>query len=127
MDTTEALAASTALSESKMDKTLKKFLRSALKKSPNDVVGVIDGKLAKSIKEKLGSNVTSEAVVHELSRGIRSQLSNLLTSVNDKDLSHMVLGLSHSLSRYKIKFSPDKVDTMIVQAIGKYFLLLRFL
>ena len=30
----------------------------------------------------------------------------------------MVLGLSHSLSRYKIKFSPDKVDTMIVQAIA---------
>jgi nucleolar protein 58 len=29
----------------------------------------------------------------------------------------MVLGLSHSLSRYKLKFSPDKVDTMIVQAI----------
>ena len=28
------------------------------------------------------------------------------------------LGLSHSLSRYKLKFSPDKVDTMIVQAIG---------
>ena len=31
----------------------------------------------------------------------------------------MALGLSHSLSRYKLKFSPDKVDTMIVQAIGK--------
>jgi nucleolar protein 58 len=30
----------------------------------------------------------------------------------------MILGLSHSLSRYKLKFSPDKVDTMIVQAIG---------
>ena len=30
----------------------------------------------------------------------------------------MSLGLSHSLSRYKFKFSPDKVDTMIVQAIG---------
>ena len=28
------------------------------------------------------------------------------------------MGLSHSLSRYKLKFSPDKVDTMIVQAIG---------
>ena len=24
----------------------------------------------------------------------------------------------HSLSRYKLKFSPDKVDTMIVQAIS---------
>jgi nucleolar protein 58 len=30
----------------------------------------------------------------------------------------MQLGLSHSLSRYKLKFSPDKVDTMIVQAIS---------
>ena len=30
----------------------------------------------------------------------------------------MQLGLSHSLSRHKLKFSPDKVDTMIVQAIA---------
>ena len=30
----------------------------------------------------------------------------------------MALGLSHSLSRYKLKFSPDKVDVMIVQAIA---------
>lgn len=28
------------------------------------------------------------------------------------------LGLAHSLSRYKLKFSPDKVDTMIVQAVS---------
>ena len=33
-------------------------------------------------------------------------------------MNAMVLGLSHSLSRYKLKFSPDKVDTMIIQAIG---------
>jgi nucleolar protein 58 len=30
----------------------------------------------------------------------------------------MRLGLSHSLSRYKLKFSADKVDTMVIQAIG---------
>lgn len=30
----------------------------------------------------------------------------------------MSLGLSHSLSRHKLKFSPDKVDTMIIQAIA---------
>jgi len=30
----------------------------------------------------------------------------------------MALGLSHSLGRYKMKFSPDKVDVMIVQAIS---------
>lgn len=27
----------------------------------------------------------------------------------------MQLGLGHTLSRYKLKFSPDKVDVMIVQ------------
>lgn len=30
----------------------------------------------------------------------------------------MSLGLSHSLSRHKLKFSPEKVDTMIIQAIA---------
>lgn len=30
----------------------------------------------------------------------------------------MNLGLSHSLSRHKLKFSPDKVDTMIIQAVN---------
>lgn len=30
----------------------------------------------------------------------------------------MSLGLSHSLSRHKLKFSPDKVDTMVIQAIA---------
>jgi nucleolar protein 58 len=34
------------------------------------------------------------------------------------DVSTMSLGLSHSLARHKIKFSPDKIDTMIVQAIS---------
>lgn len=30
----------------------------------------------------------------------------------------MALGLSHSLARHKLKFSPDKIDTMIIQAIA---------
>lgn len=33
-------------------------------------------------------------------------------------MSTMALGLSHSLARHKLKFSPDKIDTMIVQAIS---------
>lgn len=49
-------------------------------------------------------------------RGIRNQLDVLVTG-NEGDLRTMALGLAHSLSRYKLKFSPDKVDTMIVQAI----------
>lgn len=57
-----------------------------------------------------------------------------MDGLDPKDLATMSLGLSHSLSRYayllrlchevnppfsfKLKFSPNKVDTMIVQAIA---------
>ncbi|GKA87099.1 probable nucleolar protein 5-2 [Tanacetum coccineum] len=51
-------------------------------------------------------------------RGVRSQLTELITGLGSQDLAPMSLGLSHSLSRHKLKFSADKVDTMIIQAIG---------
>merc|ERR1711910_34207 len=51
-------------------------------------------------------------------RCIRSQISGLISGLPDKEMSAMELGLAHSLSRYKLKFSPDKVDTMIVQAVS---------
>ena len=35
-----------------------------------------------------------------------------------REMAAMALGLAHSLGRYKLKFSPDKVDTMIVQAVS---------
>ena len=38
-----------------------------------------------------------------------------LSGLPDKEMAAMELGLAHSLSRYKLKFSPDKIDTMIVQ------------
>lgn len=47
--------------------------------------------------------------VMELMRGLRSQLSELISGLGVQDLAPMSLGLSHSLSRYKLKFSADKV------------------
>jgi nucleolar protein 58 len=45
-------------------------------------------------------------------------MSHLIPELAPADLQQMSLGLSHSLSRHKLKFSPDKIDTMVVQAIG---------
>jgi nucleolar protein 58 len=45
-------------------------------------------------------------------------MSSLIPELAPADLQQMSLGLSHSLSRHKLKFSPDKIDTMVVQAIG---------
>merc|ERR1719150_2664792 len=51
-------------------------------------------------------------------RCIRSQMPELVSGGDDKEMTAMSLGLAHSLSRYKLKFSPDKIDTMIVQAVS---------
>merc|ERR1712168_1344692 len=56
--------------------------------------------------------------VLELMGCIRSQASGLISGLPDKEMTAMELGLAHSLSRYKLKFSPDKIDTMIVQAVS---------
>ena len=74
--------------------------------------------LGGAIKEKLGIACVHNNGIMELMRGIRSQLTGLIEGLSEKQLKSMMLGLGHSLSRYKLKFSPDKVDTMIVQAVG---------
>ncbi|XP_074646077.1 nucleolar protein 58-like [Tubulanus polymorphus] len=117
-DTTEALAAVTAAVEGKMGKCLKKLLKKVVAQEAQEKLLVSDSKLGGLIKEKLDMQCVSNSAVHELMRGIRSQVNSLITGLGEKELSAMSLGLAHSLSRYKLKFSPDKVDTMIVQAIS---------
>lgn len=114
-NTTEALQAAASLVDSKLSKGLKKFLK---KHAEGETLAVVDAKLGNVIKEKLGIPCIYSSGVLELSRGLRNQLEGLLGGLAAADLRPMSLGLSHSLSRYKLKFSPDKVDTMIVQAIG---------
>lgn len=117
--TAEAVAAATDVIDSNLGKELKKFLKKSIKdKEMSDQLAVADHKLGGLIKEKLGLNIATGEMVSELFRGVRTQLDTLLTGLSEANLKQMQLGLSHSLSRYKLKFSADKVDTMIVQAIG---------
>lgn len=116
-DTTSALSAATSICDGKLDKSLRKFLQKECE-GEKSKLGVGDIKLGGLIKEKLGLKCLADQSVAELTRGIRGQLSALLTGLPEKDLNAMKLGLSHSLCRYKLKFSPDKVDTMIIQAIS---------
>ncbi|XP_060113074.1 nucleolar protein 58 isoform X2 [Heteronotia binoei] len=117
-DTTEALAASTALVEGKISKNLKKILKKIVAKDAHEQLAVADAKLGGVIKDKLNLSCIHSPMVTELMRGIRSQVEGLITGLPSREMAAMCLGLAHSLSRYKLKFSPDKVDTMIVQAIS---------
>ncbi|KAH9605852.1 hypothetical protein KSS87_012488 [Heliosperma pusillum] len=114
-NTAEALSAATLLIDGKPSKGLRKFLKSHC---PGETLAVADSKLGNAIKEKLQIDCVHNNSVMELMRGIRSQLTELISGLGSQDLAPMSLGLSHSLSRYKLKFSPEKVDTMIIQAIG---------
>ncbi|KAK2880254.1 nucleolar protein 58 isoform X1 [Channa argus] len=117
-DTTEALAAATALVEGKIGKSLKKVLKRVVAKEAHEQLAISDAKLGGVIKEKMDVSCVHSPAVAELMRCIRSQMESLITGLPPREISAMSLGLAHSLSRYKLKFSPDKVDTMIVQAIS---------
>ena len=131
--TVEAVEGATAVNEGKISKGLKRFLTDEILekggskgvKGAAETLVVSEPKLASAITKKLGIQVTSESSLMDLYRGIRENLASLLSAgspeagaLDPRDLNTMSLGLSHSLSRYKLKFSPDKVDTMVVQAIA---------
>ncbi|KIM67702.1 hypothetical protein SCLCIDRAFT_7342 [Scleroderma citrinum Foug A] len=113
----------TSIQEGKLGKGLKKFLTEEVveKGKGKESLVVVDPRLAHSISKKLSIKVSAPSPADDHSdlwRGIRSQVAALLDGLDPKDLATMSLGLSHSLSRFKLKFSPNKVDTMIVQAIA---------
>ncbi|KAL4217479.1 Nucleolar protein 58 [Mactra antiquata] len=116
-DTTDALAAATATVEGKMSKSLKSVMKKLVASDAQEELAVADAKLGNIIKETFNISCVANSSVQELMRGIRQQMDSLIT-LPAKEMSAMALGLAHSLSRYKLKFSPDKVDTMIVQAIS---------
>ncbi|XP_071571730.1 nucleolar protein 58 [Temnothorax nylanderi] len=115
-DTTEALAATTAIVEGKLSKSLRKTLKNCCTEA-HEQLAVADARLGLAIKEKLSVSCINNTAIQELMRCIRSQMDSLVTGVTKKEMTAMALGLAHSLSRYKLKFSPDKVDTMVIQAV----------
>jgi nucleolar protein 58 len=76
--------------------------------------------LGTSIKQipNLAFEIVADSSTVDVYRAIRTHLVSLIPNLVPTELQQMSLGLSHSLSRHKLKFSPDKIDTMIVQAIG---------
>ncbi|TAQ90145.1 hypothetical protein B7494_g1566 [Chlorociboria aeruginascens] len=114
-----ALEECAALTDGKVTPMLSKLLDS-LKNEKKASLAVLDPKLGQAINKLPGLTLTlvSDASVTDVYRAIREFLPSLIPGLLPETISTMSLGLSHSLSRHKLKFSPDKVDTMIVQAIA---------
>lgn len=85
-------------------------------------LGVSDKTLAGSIKAAFPSiecqtGDTSE-IVQDMLRGLRQHAHKLLKQLQDGDEERAQLGLGHAYSRAKVKFSVQKNDNHIIQAIA---------
>ncbi|CDW51879.1 Nop and NOSIC and NOP5NT domain containing protei n [Trichuris trichiura] len=110
--------AGVAMSEGALGKPLKSLMK-ALVKNNIESLAVNNPKLGSLIKDKFQVNCVADGRVAELMRGIRKQLNSLIEEeVEARELAAMTLGLAHSLCRYKLKFSSDQADTMVIQAVG---------
>jgi len=118
-DTKEALLAADKLIKGKFPKTLKKFLeKNVVSDEVQETIAISDKKLGNLITTELGIECKQNKKIDELVRGIRSQLNTLIEGLTEAEMKNMTLGLAHGLSRYKLKFSTEKVDTMIIQAVS---------
>lgn len=118
-DTKEAMKSTAKLVKGEMSKGLKKFLeKNLVQKGIEEALMIADKKLGKAISEKLGLECKAGEKSNELMRCIRFQIQSLLSEVEEKEMRSMSLGLSHTMSRYKLSFSTEKVDTMIIQAVS---------
>ncbi|KAE8162724.1 hypothetical protein BDV40DRAFT_156131 [Aspergillus tamarii] len=120
-----ALSEINDVSEGVASDTLISFLELNLPK-PNKkkkvVLGVLDKALAGSIKSAFSfvdceTGDTSE-VVQDMLRGIRLHATKLLKQLREGDMDTAQLGLGHAYSRAKVKFSVQRDDNHIIQAIA---------
>ena len=119
-DTSEVLRAAVKMIHGKVGKGLQKFLLKNIDSSSKTQLLVAEKKYAKEISEKLGIQCLANDNVEELNRCVRMAIGELLGKVSADDFKNMSLGLAHGLGRFKIKFSADKIDTMIIQAVNLY-------
>jgi nucleolar protein 58 len=114
-----ALEEAAAIVEGKVTPKLSALLNT-LKDEKKISLVVADPKLGNAIGKIPGLEIkaVADSTTADLYRSIREHLPSLIPGLMPEDVKTMSLGLSHSLARHKLKFSPDKIDVMIVQAIG---------
>ncbi|KAJ4373063.1 Nucleolar protein 58 [Neocucurbitaria cava] len=114
-----ALNEAAALTDGKVSSMLSNLLQE-LKDETKASLAVADPKLANSIAQVPGLSLKpiSDSSTQDVYRAIREHMTSLIPDLLPAEMDSTRLGLAHSLSRHKLKFSPDKVDTMIIQSIA---------
>uniref|UniRef100_A0A914KMQ8 Nop domain-containing protein n=1 Tax=Meloidogyne incognita TaxID=6306 RepID=A0A914KMQ8_MELIC len=114
----EAVNNATNISEGKLSKSLKRILKKSVEEE-GEKLAVADTQLGTLIKNSLEIKCLHNTAISELMRTIRANMDTLIDDESiAKEIATMRLGVSHAIGRYKVKFNPEKIDTMIVQAVS---------
>ncbi|WYZ37187.1 hypothetical protein EsH8_II_000693 [Colletotrichum jinshuiense] len=113
-----AVEEAAGLKEGRVPPLLANLLKE-IKDEKKATLAVADLKLGTAIGKlpELNIQAVSDAASLDLFRAVRENMSSLIPGLTTETMDRMALGLSHSISRHKLKFSADKVDAMVVQAI----------
>ena len=118
----QALENANDISEGLVSPYLQSVLELNLPKSSSKnriALGVSDKNLGPSIKEIFPNvDVLSNEIVQDFLRGIRVHGAKLFKDLQEGDIERAQLGLGHAFSRAKVKFSVQKNDNHIIQAIA---------
>ncbi|KAF2095463.1 Nop domain-containing protein [Rhizodiscina lignyota] len=124
-NSTMALDETAALIEGKVTPMLSSLLEDIKSEKKASSLVVSDPKLANAINKlpQLSIKADTDSNNVDLFRAIRTHLPSLIPALLPAEgetdhPSSTSLGLAHGLSRYKLRFSADKVDTMIIQAVS---------
>lgn len=114
-----ALEEAAAIVEGKITPQLSTLLET-VKDEKKLSLAVADPKLGQAIGKLPGFDIkaVADSTTLDLYRAVREYIHELVPQLAPEDSKTMSLGLSHSLARHKLKFSADKIDVMIIQAIG---------
>ena len=117
--TADALETTTQIVNGELSKPVRKFLKkNYVDLGLSDELAVVDAKLGHAIKEVLDIPCIHGDDTMMMFRSLRENIENLLDDVSREQLDQTALGLAHNLNRYKLKFSPEKIDMMVVQAVA---------
>jgi nucleolar protein 56 len=122
---TQALQNANDISEGIASNYLKTVLEANIPKPSKKakvVLGVADKNLANSIRVALPyidcETAETSEVTADLLRGLRQHSQKLLKQLQEGDVGRAQLGLGHAYSRAKVKFSVQKNDNHVIQAIA---------
>lgn len=105
-----------------MPQTLSELL-SNIKDPGEATIAIPDPRLSTGIRTLPGfesaslyASSSNDSKTEDIYRAIREHLDSLIPE-SQSTFEKVALGLSHSVHRHKLKFSSDKVDVMVIQAI----------